>query len=107
MAFLLRPGLTRDTQETRRLAISPTAETIRLDLEVPAGAFSRYRVRLLTLDSEELWSQGLTAAPSPLRVSVPASLFRPGDYMVELQGVTSDGNSEVIAEYYFTATRRR
>jgi hypothetical protein len=41
-----------------------------------------------------------------VQVSVPASTLAAGDYELTLSGVTAEGKTEDISDYYFTVMKR-
>ena len=101
--FLLLPGLVRDADGIKRLAIPRAAQEVALQFDVKAkGAFTSYRAELQNLDGTTLWS-GKVSQPS---VSIPARILSPGDYVVILKGVTASGESRDAGEFYFQVAIR-
>jgi hypothetical protein len=49
-----------------------------------------------------VWSGAVRpAGDRTLVMNLPARLFRRGDYVLELKGVTASGDTEAVAEYSF------
>ena len=106
LAFVLTPGLTRDTDGPRRLLIPSDADSVRLQLDVRTKTiYRRYRASLQTLDGVELRSQDLAVTAPATVLALPARLLKPGDYLIDLKGVTPASDAEQIGEYYFTVVR--
>lgn len=106
LAFFLAPGLTRDLEGSKKLALTPGMDAVRLDLDLKRGGFARYSIALLTLDGDQLWSQSSQSAGKIVQIMVPARILRPGDYMVEVKGTTAAGETEPAGDYYFTVVPR-
>jgi hypothetical protein len=101
--FLLLPGLVRDADGIKRLAIPRGAQEVALQFEVKAkGDFQSYRAELQNLDGTTLWS-GKASQPS---VSIPARILPPGDYVVLLKGVSASGQASDAGEFYFQVAIR-
>lgn len=112
VSFVLLPGLVRDTEAPKRLAIPPSAQSLRLqmDLEGDEG-YKHYRAMLRTADGDEIWSQGrLRAQPTgsgkAVVLKLSPRLFQTGDYIVTLQGVTTNGEFDEVGDYYFSVVKR-
>ena len=103
--FILTPGLSRDGGSARNLIIPPGTSQIQLRLPLEQGAstdFENYRVLLSLADGARVWSGAVKAAGDrTLLMNLPANLFRRGDYVLELKGVTPAGKTEAVAEYTF------
>lgn len=98
--FLLRSGSTRDPGRPAWLRVPPGERLIRLDLERPATAgFSRFRIRVETVDGKQVWSEEGPAA------SIPSSLLPPNDYVLTLLGAGAGGVFEEMADYSFRVVR--
>lgn len=105
--FALLPGLSRGAgDEMKRLVLPPAGVVdVSLELEVRKGKAPRYRAELQNLDGDVLWSQTVAHPP---KVSIPANLFRAGDYVVVLKGLpaAAGGEPEDAGEFYFQVVRR-
>jgi hypothetical protein len=103
--FILTPGLSRDAGSARDLIISPATTQIQLRLPLEQGTsadFKNYRVLLSLADGGRVWSGvAKPAGNRTLGVNLPARLFKRGDYVLELKGLTAAGNTESVAEYSF------
>lgn len=108
----LTPGLVRDLKGRARLVIPEGTELLRLRLaqDKPDDSLS-HRVTIRTTENVEVLRQSISKAtrqPSaqPIVVEVPARLFKPGDYLVTLQG-THDGTIFTdITDYYFAVREK-
>ncbi len=71
------------------------AGRLTLSLEVPdPEPYPRYRLRVLgRADGDEVWTtdQLVKVGGKWLRLDLPADLFEPGEYELEIYGLTSDG----------------
>ncbi len=103
--FILMPGLSRDAGSARNLIIPVGTTQIQLRLPLEQGLntdFKNYRVLLSLADGARVWSGAVRpAGDRTLVMNLPARLFRRGDYVLELKGVTASGTTEAVAEYSF------
>ncbi len=103
--FILTPGLSRDGSSARNLIIPPGTTQVQLHLSLEQGAstdFKNYRVLLSLADGARVWSGAVKpAGDRTLVMTLPARLFRRGDYVLELKGINAAGNAESVAEYSF------
>ena len=79
-----------------------------LDREVEAG-FQSLRANLRDSAGQEVWQQsGLpVSAHEPLSFVLPSELLRSGDYVLTIEGLTSDGRYQAAGRYRFRATKRQ
>jgi hypothetical protein len=109
--FVLSPGLLRGAREPRRLAVSPSAEAVRLQLDLePSADAVRCRAVLLGGDGRERWrGEGIRPTPidagSAVVVTVPAMTIPDGEYEVVVSD-TAGPSAEELGRYYFTIVRR-
>jgi hypothetical protein len=103
LGFLLAPGLTRDTEGPKRLAIPGDAGVVRLQLDVKSKtSYQSYQAALQDLDGNQIWSRKVSRAT----LDIPARLLPPGDYVIALKGITRQGEEEDAGEFYFVAVRK-
>ena len=96
--FLLVPGLVRDADGIKRLAIPRGVAEVAFQFDVKVkGDFASYRAELQDLDGTTLWSG---KAPRPF-VSIPARVLSPGDYVAVLKGITASRQAHDVGEFYF------
>lgn len=108
VSFFLIPGAVRDIGELRKLVIPRRADSVQLRLNFESDAdYKNYSASLIqTTDGNEVWKgHGLQARPANrgkiVIVRLPASILTPGEYELMLQGVSTEGQFELIADYYF------
>ena len=111
VAFALAPGLVRDFGAMKKLAVPPAAMLVQLSLSLEGENYQSYRARLDGASGEEVISQNRLALErregnAIAVVTIPARLLAPGDYIVKLSGMKSDGSSEDIGKYYFRVSRK-
>jgi anti-sigma factor RsiW len=107
LSFVLNPGTLRSAvQPEQRLAIPAGERSVQLLLAFKgAPAYPRYRVVIQDLDGREVWGQ---EQPAParsgtaplLKLTVPASALRPGDYRINVAGITASGELEELQDYF-------
>jgi hypothetical protein len=106
VAFVLAPQVRGGTQMP---VLSLPQGTTRVDfhLDLETNDFPHYRVALKSLqDDKVLWHSGhLTAVTkgqnSALSTSVPAKLLQPQGYELDLTGMPSGGEGELVSSYVF------
>ncbi len=116
LALALTPGLVRDINDPRsapkRIHLPPGANLLRLQLDIrKPGQYRSYRATLETADGDEIWRQsrlraGTAASGQAVALTLPTSLFAPGDYVITLSGVTASGEIQEIGDYYLTILNR-
>ena len=112
LAFSLEPGLLRDTSEPKRLIIPGSARTVQLELILESVSdYNNYAVTINTVEGNEIWSKtGLQATQldwgKKVVVNVPTIALPLNDYLLTLKGITSDGDFEVIQNYFFSVLRK-
>jgi hypothetical protein len=67
------------------------------------SAFKTYRMTIVNSESQVIWKgRGLKAnAYNSLSARLNSTLFRPGDYLLTLDGVARDGSTSVVEKYPF------
>jgi hypothetical protein len=110
ISFILPAGSLRGGHQQKRLAIPPSAHSVKLQLDGEAG-YKSYRAAIRTAGGDEVWSQtGLLARSTDwglaVVLTVPASVLATGDYELALSGVTAQGEFEVVDYYRFTVVKR-
>jgi hypothetical protein len=95
----------------KTLVVPPLASRVRLDLELESGEYPSYRITLELLDGSESWQkQDLKSQPNrtggkAITLQPPVDFLKSGDYVIELQGIGSDGNAHDISSYAFRVER--
>ncbi len=104
VAFTLTPGLVRESSELKKFSLPPSAHEVRIQLDLPAAEYSRYKLVLKTFEGQMLFArQGLRAGGGGkfIAVGISAKSLRPNDYQILLSGLNASGESEEISSYYF------
>ena len=110
VAVALTPGLTRDSGETKRIAISPGIGILRLQLQIATADYASYRVVVLSNDRSEIWRRAdlpaqALAGSRTVVADVPANSLGAGDYQIRLSGQAANGAFEDLATYQLRITR--
>jgi cell division protein FtsB len=105
VSFALTPGGVRDMQGTQgmqKVTIPPSANWVRLQLDIGTGDYKRYQAALLK-DGKEIPSQitPRIKTEDAIEVLVPAKLLPHGDYILKLSGIPASGDPEDIGSYCF------
>ena len=111
-SLVLNPGMVRNLEGPSQVRIGPEAGRLHLQLNLKEQIpYQSCRAVLRTLDGREVWHQGglrarpTTSGPS-VHVSVPSRTLAAGDYELTLSGVTAEGKTEDISDYYFTVVKK-
>lgn len=106
-SLTLSPDLVRSAGEANRFVLTRGTDMVRLRLALNGvERHKNYRASLQTVDGKGIWSRRARAAQSSrsgakaVTLQLPAHLLPTGDYILTLSGVTADGSTETVAEYY-------
>ena len=109
--LILTPGQTRGPEDAPILIVGDNVQ-VRLQLELEATGYQRYRAVIRTADGVEIWSED-RLVPERLNggqvvtLTVPADRFADEDYTVRLSGITPSSDAEEAGGYHFRARLRR
>jgi len=111
LSLVLTPGLSRASDLTATLNLTPGIHRVRLDLKIGDGSYRNYRAEIQTAEGEVVWSReglkaGRTGHQQIVEIVLPAVLLTRSDYLVMLAGRTSAGASDKIATYHFSVLRK-
>lgn len=105
----LLPGLARG-ESSAQLILPPAATEVRLRLGMEGETYEKYRATLSTPEGRKLWSRVVThqraTQSGRLTLSVPAGLFKGGDYVLEIGGANAGGDWQSVADYAFRIHRK-
>jgi hypothetical protein len=107
-SYLLAPGLFRGAGELERVLLPSGLTLVRLLLDIGVDDCESYRAALHDAEGGELWTQSqMTAETSGERtvvvLTLPSQLLPRGDYHLRLSGLSTGGDFELVARYYFRA----
>jgi len=109
--FVLLPGSTRSSDEPQVLKIPATQRSATLELQLNEGDdYPAYRVILRTAGGAEVLRKArLHSSRLPfgraVNVELGLGVLSPGQYEVELVGLSQAGPEKVVNYYYFTLSR--
>jgi anti-sigma factor RsiW len=106
---VVRGGGADPSQPVNRIALPTQSKPIILWLELePDPDLHSYRVAISTTDSRSIWTKdGLKPnSKNALTLSFNSSLFKPGDYLLTLEGITAQKGRTPVATYTFRALIR-
>lgn len=110
-AFILSPGLTRDTDEPEKLVLPTTSTSLRLQLDLEHEAnYKGYLVEVRTARGNLVWSKSdlpihKTSYGQAVSFVVPSNVLSNGEYEITLKGSTGH-TLEAVGYYYFIILRR-
>jgi len=109
IAFALSPQL-RGAGQIATLTIPADTDSIALQLELEPNSFAFYRAGLRSQSKNQIiWRSGrLRATGSDIkrvRVNIRASLLQPQIYVMEVSGISSTGEAEIISSYPFRVVK--
>lgn len=105
-SFLLMPAL-RGSSDVSMVVLPPGTTDVRLQLQLESNDYRSYRVTLKEPASARvLWRSaqlrpGIVGGNKLVSVTMPAALFKPRNYSIELAGVRTPGPDDFIASYAF------
>ena len=109
-AFLLTPSL-RDLGSSQKLSIPFGTNLVQLELKFATEDYPKYHAVLQRVEGDEIWSQTWSRAEPAarlqlMRLVLQAKLLTPGDYILNLKGITASGEAENAGKYYFRVIRK-
>jgi len=102
----VRGGGADPSQPVNRITLPPQSKSIILLLELePDPDLHSYRVAISTTDGRSVWTKdGLRPkSNNALALSFNSSLFKPGDYLLTLEGINAQEGRTPVAAYTFRA----
>jgi hypothetical protein len=96
-------------QPVNRISLPRSAPRIILQPELePDPDLQSYRATLLTVDGRRVWSASNLRLNSKdeLNLSLNTSLFKPGDYLLTLEGLTQQGLYAPAGKYQFQVIKQ-
>jgi hypothetical protein len=94
------------SQPVNRITLGPQSKSVILSLELePDPDIHSYRVDISTSDGRSVWTRdGLKPnSKNALALRFNSKLFKPGDYLLTLEGITAQGGRAPVATYAFRA----
>lgn len=102
--LVLQPTRLRADGELKKVVLE-NKKFVKLQLEFPSPTnYSNYRVLVRTVEGPELFAINDVKSQSnqkALVLRIPSELLSTGDYQIELQGITPNEPSAIIANYDF------
>jgi hypothetical protein len=102
--------LDRASGQGQKFAVPTGIDIVQLQLALPGTPYQSYQATLRVTNGEELFTVGdlsaqQTEAGRRLNLRLPAHLLTPRDYTLSLNGQTTEGRTESVADYYFRVLR--
>jgi len=99
-------GVSTVSESNPKFVIPPETDHVELKLAQAPQNYARYRAILKTVGGDEIWRQVFprperVAKEQPLRLTLDAEILIYEDYVLDLSGVTPEGNFENTIEYSF------
>ncbi len=109
--LVLLPGGTRGPGSVSEVALQPKTSAVRLTLHLANADYDSYRIVVRTAEMKNISSKTGVKPKNQkngpvLMLDLSAHLLPPGDYVVQLFGVTSSGSTEPAADYSFRILRK-
>ena len=108
--FTLTPGLVRGESGADSLVLRTVVTEVRLRLTLEGEPYEKYRATVSTPEGTSVWSGELSSGSSKksslLTPSLPAKLFKNGDYVLALSGANAPGKWESVADYSFRIVKK-
>jgi hypothetical protein len=105
----VRSGSEGQSRPVNQIVLSGSPQWVVLSLELePDPDLQSYRATLLTTENQHIWSASNLQPNSRegLALSLNSKLFKPGTYLLTLEGVTSQGRYVPVAKYPFRAIKK-
>lgn len=100
-SIILTPGSLRGSGDVKELPLARGVSEVRLQLALPAVDYPKYRVTITGPGGEIPTRIVRPTRSKTIVLRLPASLFPPGQYTVDVSGVTPTGDVEPVSNYTF------
>ena len=110
--FVFSPGVRGPGDEPKDFTIPPGAQTVKMRVGFESDPYPSYRIELRTQSGDQqVWSSGKLRARAKggikiIDLGLRASLFRPQGYLLNLKGVTANGEIEDVRIYQFRVVKK-
>lgn len=110
--FVLPLSLRGSGDGPKEFTLPPGAQRVKLRVEFQSDPYPSYRAELRTQSGDQqVWSSGKLRARREggikiIDLNLRASLFQPQDYLLNLKGVTDDGEIEDLSSYRFRVVKK-
>jgi len=97
------------SQPVNRIELTPASKLIVLLLELePDPGLQSYRAAISTADGRSVWRQSQLTPNSRdgLSLSLQSDLLKPGNYLLALEGITTDNRHVLAGRYTFSVITR-
>lgn len=110
-SLTLMPFAPRDGGASNTLQLKSDTRAVRLQLMFKGDDYRSYSVTLKTLEGQQVMQLRAlkavsTASGKSVTLNLDSAILTHQDYIVTLNGVSSAGQSEALAEYYFRVERQ-
>src|SRR6266850_1920088 len=111
-SFVLRAGSVRGSDESMRLIIPKSVQSVRLQLDLATvGDYRSYQAALRTAAGAVVWAADMvrttaTASGKTVVIDLPPQFLAPGNYELGLLGLVDRGRFEEVAYYNFTVQEK-
>lgn len=107
----LKPGLSRDDENSKRFVIPTTEEVVQLRLQIGNGQYQAYRAELQTSEEREIVTlvdlkEREINGERMIVIYLPARIVPTGDYQLRLSGVNQNDQLEYIGRYTFRTVEK-
>jgi|SRR6185369_3500998 len=112
VSLALWPGISRGGNARSKLVIPQATQRVRVQIGVePEDEYRSFRVELHAPGGQPIWTQAnLTArrvrGGRAVMLSLPAGIFKAGEYELALKGVTAEGTAEDVGYYYVDVLKK-
>jgi hypothetical protein len=105
----VRSGGEGQSRPVNQIVLPRSPQWVILSLELePDPDHQSYRATLLAADNQRIWSASNLQPNSKeaLALSINTNLFKPGNHLLSLEGLTSQGRYVPVAKYPFRAIKK-
>jgi hypothetical protein len=104
-------GSTRGNGAIQKVLVTPSVDSVQLEIELARNEYKSYSAELLTPENSSLMTRdGIrpeeTNGHGIVYLILPAQILRLGDYQVRLDGIAESGVKEPVDNYRFRVVNR-
>lgn len=99
--LVLSGGAVRGGSSSSMLTINDSTSRVNIKIKINNTPYASYQGIIKRVAGEEIWRGNLSRKGSSVEVTISAQKFSQGDYIITVEGTTTEGTTENVKSSYF------